>query len=65
MEWDLPDLVSPSDIARELQVSRPTVSTWASRYSSFPEPLTVVGCGHTKLYSRREVMAWRKAITGN
>ncbi len=58
MKWDLDDLVSPADIAEECGATRATVSNWVKRYPDFPQPLTTVARGRTKLYSRKAVVEW-------
>jgi hypothetical protein len=59
--WDLDDIVTVTDIAAELGYKRAAVGNWATRHPDFPEPLTTVACGHTAVYSLRQVRAWYDA----
>lgn len=57
-EPDWADVVSASDIASMLGVSRAVVSNWVARHGSFPEPLHAVAGGRIKLWSRAAVTDW-------
>lgn len=59
--WDLDDLVTVSDLAAEFGVTRAAVGNWPLRHPDFPAPLITVACGHTAIYSLRQVRAWYDA----
>ena len=54
--WDLDDLASLMDIAREHGLSISTVFTWEVRYPEFPEPLAMLAGAN--IYSRTAVRKW-------
>lgn len=59
--WELEDLTSVSELAREFGVTRQAVDGWA-KSADFPAPL--VRLGSWPIYSRREVTEWhaRKSL---
>jgi hypothetical protein len=56
--WDLDDLASVGDLAREWGVGKAAVSNWHYRHDDFPTPLVVLSTG--PVFSRRQVRVWRE-----
>lgn len=58
---DVDDIVTPSEIADMLGVTRAAVSNWTKRRETtgFPEPVKALSLGG--LYSRTEVEEWANA----
>lgn len=52
------DLVSNQDIANRTGASKSQVGNWAIRYSSFPEPIGIVGGGWTQIWNWPDVEEW-------
>lgn len=57
--WDLDDLASISDLARDLGVGRAAVCNWRQRYEDFPAPLITLSSG--PVFSHRQVRAWHES----
>lgn len=60
--WELDDLTSVSELARQFGVTRQAVDSWAKTNADFPAPL--VRLGSWPIYSRRQVTEWhaKKAL---
>jgi hypothetical protein len=58
-EGDVADLVTLGDLADELNLRRSAVTNWADRYLNFPKPVAHIG--RSRVYSRRQVLAWRES----
>lgn len=54
--WEIEDLTSVSELARQFGVSRQAVDSWAKTNADFPAPL--VRLGNWPIYSRRQVTEW-------
>lgn len=54
--WDIADLATLGDIAKDYKVTKQAASMWAARHPNFPKPLGVIG--NHRVYSRRQVYAW-------
>ena len=55
---DPAELMSVTDIARELDMSVSAVSNYRSRDLGFPEAVVRVSGGFTALFLRADVLAW-------
>jgi predicted DNA-binding transcriptional regulator AlpA len=59
------DLLDASEVAELLGLtSRNSVSVYARRHEDFPRPVVDKADGHTKLWLRSEVEAWRRRHAG-
>jgi glutathione-regulated potassium-efflux system ancillary protein KefG len=59
---DSEDLIDVVGVAEILSLSnRSTVSTYQKRYPDMPRPVIDLGGGRTRLWSRREMLAWATA----
>jgi glutathione-regulated potassium-efflux system ancillary protein KefG len=57
---DTEDLLDTQEVADLLGLShRNSVTTYLRRYEDFPRPIVERGGGRTRLWARREVVAWR------
>lgn len=62
---DLADLLDAREVAEVLGLgSRNSVSVYARRHEDFPRPVIDKADGHTKLWLRSEVEAWRQRHPG-
>ena len=61
--WDLDDLASVGDLAREWGVRNSAVTNWHNRHADFPAPLATLSTG--PVFSRRQVRAWQNTRTAN
>lgn len=62
---DPDDLLDATEVAVVLGLgSRNSVSVYARRHDDFPEPVVDKADGHTKLWLRRDVEAWRRRHPG-
>lgn len=58
---DPADLLDPTEVAEVLRLgSRNPVAVYARRHDDFPRPVVNKADGHTKLWLRSDVEAWRR-----
>lgn len=57
---DTDDLVTLTQLAEELETGRSTVAMWDARRATtrFPRPLIDLPASRSRLWSRKEVLAW-------
>ena len=55
--WDLNDVASVSDLAREHYLTKSAICNMRARNSDFPAALPITIATH-KVYSRKEFAAW-------
>jgi glutathione-regulated potassium-efflux system ancillary protein KefG len=59
---DSEDLIDVVGVAEILSLAnRSSVSTYQKRYPDMPRPVVDLGGGRTRLWSRREMLAWASA----
>ena len=62
---DPADLLDATEVAAVLGLgSRNSVSVYARRHDDFPQPMVDKADGHTKLWLRADVEAWRHLHPG-
>jgi len=62
---DPADLLDATEVAAVLGLgSRNSVSVYARRHDDFPRPVVDKADGHTKLWLRADVEAWRRMHPG-
>lgn len=65
MRIDPADLLDAREVAAVLGLgSRNSVSVYARRHDDFPRPVVDKSDGHTKLWLRADVEAWRRLHPG-
>lgn len=62
---DPADLLDATEVAEVLGLgNRNSVSVYARRHGDFPQPVVDKADGHTKLWLRADVEAWRRMHPG-